>query len=194
MVSLSGVTPDATTTTKGKIQLAGDLAGTSALPVIGTNKVTFDKANTGFVIQQVGTQFGAVGTTTTPIPVDDTIPQITEGAEFMTQTITPLSATSRLYVEVTATISASIATHLQAALFRDATANAIAVSVIYQNTATGIVTITFSHVATSGSTSATTFRVRCGADAAGTLTFNGAGGTRRYGGITLSSMTITEIK
>ncbi|CCV02192.1 hypothetical protein IIV25_174L [Invertebrate iridovirus 25] len=39
--------PDATTTVKGKIQLAGDLSGTAASPVIGTNKVTYPK------IQQV---------------------------------------------------------------------------------------------------------------------------------------------
>ncbi|ADO00457.1 hypothetical protein WIV_gp113 [Wiseana iridescent virus] len=35
--------PDATTTVKGKIQLAGDLSGTAATPVIGTNKVTYPK-------------------------------------------------------------------------------------------------------------------------------------------------------
>ena len=35
--------PDATTSTKGKIQLAGDLTGTATLPEIGANKVTFSK-------------------------------------------------------------------------------------------------------------------------------------------------------
>lgn len=35
-----GTTPDATTGTKGKIQLAGDLSGTAALPTIGAGKVT----------------------------------------------------------------------------------------------------------------------------------------------------------
>ncbi|MFM6994086.1 MAG: hypothetical protein ACKOWO_03095 [Sediminibacterium sp.] len=38
---IAGATiPDANTTAKGKIQLAGDLAGTAALPVIATNAVT----------------------------------------------------------------------------------------------------------------------------------------------------------
>jgi hypothetical protein len=35
--------PDATTTAKGKIQLAGDLAGTAALPVVATNAITTSK-------------------------------------------------------------------------------------------------------------------------------------------------------
>lgn len=41
------VTPDATTTSKGKIQLAGDLAGTAAVPIIANAKITPDKLATG---------------------------------------------------------------------------------------------------------------------------------------------------
>ena len=40
---ISSTIPDATTTTKGKVQLAGDLAGTAALPIIANNKVTTAK-------------------------------------------------------------------------------------------------------------------------------------------------------
>ncbi|CCV01840.1 hypothetical protein IIV22_163L [Invertebrate iridescent virus 22] len=40
-------TPDATTSVKGKIQLAGDLSGTASAPVVGLNKITYPK------IQQV---------------------------------------------------------------------------------------------------------------------------------------------
>ncbi|CCV02120.1 hypothetical protein IIV25_102L [Invertebrate iridovirus 25] len=40
---VSAGTPDATTTTKGKIQLAGDLGGTAAAPVISNNAVTYAK-------------------------------------------------------------------------------------------------------------------------------------------------------
>ena len=39
-----------------------------------------------------------------------------------------------------------------------------------------------------------TFKVRAGANAAGTTTFNGTGGARRMGGVAASSITITEIK
>jgi hypothetical protein len=40
---LSSATPDATTTAKGKVQLAGDLTGTAALPIIANNKITTAK-------------------------------------------------------------------------------------------------------------------------------------------------------
>ena len=46
----------------------------------------------GSVLQVVQTQTGAVATTTVTIPFDDTIPQITEGAEFITLAITPKSS------------------------------------------------------------------------------------------------------
>ena len=35
--------PDATTTMKGKVQLAGDLTGTAAAPIVGNNKITTSK-------------------------------------------------------------------------------------------------------------------------------------------------------
>jgi hypothetical protein len=40
MGNLSSPTPDATTTSKGKIQLAGDLTGTAASPALATTAVT----------------------------------------------------------------------------------------------------------------------------------------------------------
>lgn len=40
---LASTIPDATTTAKGKVQLAGDLTGTAALPIIANNKITTAK-------------------------------------------------------------------------------------------------------------------------------------------------------
>ena len=51
-------------------------------------------------LQEISAETGAVATGTTIIPYDDTIPQITEGTEFMTLAITPISATSKLIIEV----------------------------------------------------------------------------------------------
>ncbi len=45
---VAAATPNATTTQTGKIQLAGDLTGTATQPLIGANKISFDK------MQQVG--------------------------------------------------------------------------------------------------------------------------------------------
>ena len=47
---------------------------------------------------------------------------------------------------------------------------------------------------TAGTTSSTTFKGRAGLSAAGTLSFNGFGGARRFGGVMASSITITEVQ
>jgi hypothetical protein len=81
------------------------------------------------------------------------------------------------------------------ALFQDATTDALAAaaSCIGDDTNDSR-QITLSHVMTSGTTSATTFRVRAGAEAAGTTTFNGHSAGRIFGGVMSSSIIITEIK
>jgi hypothetical protein len=146
------------------------------------------------LIQVATTNYSAVATGTTIIPIDDTIPQITEGTEFMTQAITPKATTNLLSIEVTFTCSCSVAAWLQVALFQDSTANALAATGQYQASTAGFVNLKLTHTMSAGTTSATTFRVRGGADQVGTFTFNGSGGARRYGGITLSNIKITEHK
>jgi hypothetical protein len=149
----------------------------------------------GVVVQVVNTQTGAVATGTTVIPLGDTIPQITEGTEFMTRTITPTSATNLLQIEVVVfgTI-ATAARWLIAALFTDAVANAVAAFANFQATVSGGNSVVFTHTMVAGTTSAITFRVRAGCDAAGgTVTFNGVAGARIFGGVMASSITISEI-
>ncbi len=147
----------------------------------------------GRVVQVVNVMSGAVATGTTIIPYDDTIPQITEGNEYMTLAITPRSATSRLRIDVVFHGGASVSARLAVALFQDATANALAAVEIFIDATSGGATIPLTHFMTAGTTSATTFRVRAGMNVAGTTTFNGAAGTRLYGGVSASSITITEI-
>lgn len=148
----------------------------------------------GVSIQTVATNSGTSTTTTSIIPIDDTIPQITEGLEVMTQAITPKSATNRLLVECTVTMSTSNANYNVAALFQDATANALAASVEYNGSSTGQVSLTIRHDMLAGTTASTTFRLRIGPGTAGTTTFNGAAAVRNFGGITLSNIKITEYK
>lgn len=150
---------------------------------------------TGSVVQVVNTQTGAVATGTTIIPDDDTIPQITEGDEYMTLAVTPLSATNKLRVEVVFNGSnANGAQWMTAALFLGVGADALAAAREYNAVATALATMAFSYYMTAGGTSALTFRVRGGAHGAGTTTFNGQSGARKLGGVYMSSITITEIK
>jgi hypothetical protein len=145
------------------------------------------------VLQLVNTTSGAVATGTTVLPLDDTIPQNTEGDEYMTRAITPKHASNLLKIEVTAVLASSAGGTLAAALFQDSTANALAVAATLVDNTGSIYTISFTHYMAAGATSATTFKVRCGNSAAGTVTFNGVGGARQYGGVMSSSITITEI-
>lgn len=147
------------------------------------------------VVQQVYVEDGAVATGTTGIPFDDTIPQNTEGDEYMTLAITPSSTTNILKVDVVAHSAFSVAggQAITAALFQDSTAGALAASVIHQNTSDNIVSHAFTHRFAAGATSETTLKVRIGGPQAGTLTFNGTASTRQMGGAMVSSITITEI-
>lgn len=150
-------------------------------------------ALSGSVIQTVTTLTGAVATGTTAIPYDDTIPQITEGTEFMTRAITPNNSSNILLIEVTFFGTTSDTNQLAVALFQDATAGALAA--VAQRCASGDGgTIKLVYVMAAGTTSSTTFRVRAGTSGGGTITINGTGGGRLYGGVAASSIVIKEIK
>lgn len=146
------------------------------------------------VVQVAYAETGASATTTTTIPNDDTIPQITEGAEFLTCAITPQSATNYLLVRAEIQCSPSVSANLIAALFRDSTASALAVSFAAGSGGSEVRKLTIQYRAVAGSTAATTFRLRAGMGSAGTMTVNGAAGARLFGGAANTSITVTEIK
>jgi hypothetical protein len=149
----------------------------------------------GVVVQHVYVEDGEVATGGTVIPLDDTIPQQTEGDEYMTGVITPKNANNILAVRVTALLSNSVAdNYLTGALFRDSGADAIAAVVHFQSGATGMVTMSFTKALAAGSVATTTLKFRAGRSGSGTVTFNGRGGSRLYGGVAVSSIEIIEYK
>lgn len=148
---------------------------------------------TGDTVQVVNTQNGEVGTTTTIMPFDDTLPQNTEGSEFMTRTITPKDVANKLRIDVVVNGAPSVTSYVTAALFKDSDASALAVGSNYANAGSYVQTA-FTFFMTAGTTSQITFRVRAGQHTGGTLTVNGDGGARRLAGIMFSSITITEVK
>jgi hypothetical protein len=148
------------------------------------------------IVQVVNTQTGAVATGTTIFPNDDTIPQNTEGDEYMTLAITPTSATNKLRIDIVAMASTSITANGQMGLglFQDSNANALASISNYSGVTFTANNFKLTHYMTAGTTSSTTFKVRIGAAAANTTTFNGEAGARIHGGTLASSITITEIQ
>ena len=170
-----------TDTLTNKSIAATQLTGTIAASVLPA----------GSVLQVVNSQTGALATTTATISPDDTIPQITEGAQFLSLAITPISATSKLLFQIVLMVSTSGANNVVVALFQGATANAIAGTVTFPSLGNNNV-CALNYFMTSGTTSSTTFTVRAG-PGGGTLTVNGNTSARLLGGVMYSSITITEI-
>jgi hypothetical protein len=154
---------------------------------------TLSWAGGGKILQVVDYRTGAVATGTTIIPTDNTIPQNTEGDQYLSLTITPSSSSNKLVIMVNVHMSHSAAGNQMAALFQDSTANALATAWSYQQTGTGMTQISFDHYMTAGTTSSTTFKVRAGAQAAGTTTINGSSGVAFFNGTLYSSITIAEV-
>ena len=149
----------------------------------------------GIVVQVVNVQTGAVATGTTQIPYDDSIPQKTEGDEYMTLAITPISATNKLKIDIVFECSADNDYELTVALFQDEITNALAAMPdrTYGNDYPA--NIKFTHYMTSDTTSEIIFKVRAGPSGGTNLTFNGQdAGNRKLGGVMASSITITEIQ
>jgi hypothetical protein len=143
-------------------------------------------------VQVITASFGSVATGTTVIPFDDTIPQNTEGNEYMTCTITPTNASSTLEIDILWNGGSSVANYTAVCLFQDSTANALAVSWNTNFQANAPTSISIKYLMTAGTTSATTFKVRAGCITAGTTTFNGFSSLRYFGGVMASRITIKE--
>lgn len=187
---LDGSTDDTNETTISVTDPTADR--TITIPDASVNLTSI--GDNGDILQVVNTQTGAVATGTTVMPHDDTIPQSSEGDEYMTLAITPGATTNNLKIDVVFHGAISINGHLSVGLFQDSTAGALA-AFSHGDTVAGTVRpIVFTHWMNAGTTSATTFKVRAGPDSAGTTTFNGTAGGRIFGGVAASSITITEIR
>jgi len=145
------------------------------------------------LVQILSTSTGAVSTTTTPIPEDDTIPQNDEGGEILTQAITPKNSSNKLYIHAVVQMKPSTGRNVGLALFQDTTAGALATNWT-KDQGTQITQVVLTHVMDAGTTSATTFKIRGGADSSGTVTFNGSGGSRLFGGVSSTILTIMEFR
>lgn len=186
--------------------MAVDIATQAELDAEATTRGNADTANaaaaaaaalkqSGDTVQMVSSESGTVATGTTVIPLDNTIPQSTEGDQYLTVSITPASASNTLVIDAVLMLANSAAGgRLMVALFQDATASALAVTSQTFASAGQSQTIRLRHIMAAGTTSATTFKIRAGANNAGTTTLNGEAGAQLFGGAAASSLTVTEIK
>lgn len=131
---------------------------------------------------------------TATIPLDDTIPQNTEGTEILTASITPRTATSRIRARFQGFggFSAS-GKYLIVALFADAAANALCTSVASQVSNDVPTPIVLECEFVPGDTSAHTYKIRVGPDSAATLRMNGDDDQRYFGGTSRSTLILEEV-
>ena len=162
--------------------------------ITGATGIDNIQAATGAVLQVKNVVLRTLVSTSSSIPFDNTIPQITEGAEAFTLSITPSSASSKLKISAYG-ICAAITNNRQVifALFKDTTANSLAVSIGgFQAAGSAEMAVNLEHFMTAGTTNAITFRLRFGSNG-GTGYLNGSGSEQRFGGVAATGMTIMEI-
>ena len=129
----------------------------------------------------------------TIIPIDNTIPQNTEGDQYMSIDFIPLRSKSTLEIDVDTTLSFSNYGTITMALFQDSVANAICSKPAgFVPSANAMIGAFMRHILKSSSTNLTTFKFRAGNVNAGTTYFNGNGYVL-YNNTLFSSITIKEI-
>jgi hypothetical protein len=147
------------------------------------------------LVQVVNATYNTYDTTTSTIPLDNTIPQKTEGEEFLTATITPKNTNNTLIVQYQSPVGMNSSSGpFMVAMFQDTTANAIAVSATAENSGDYSQTNHCTYIK-SGSigTSATTFKMRYGSDG-GTTAINGTSSAQLFNGCPTATLTIWEIR
>ncbi|KKL91856.1 hypothetical protein LCGC14_1890480, partial [marine sediment metagenome] len=148
-------------------------------------------------VQVVHTETLTSSTGVVEFPVDDTIPQRTEGDEYMTASITPKDATNRLIVEALGSFAHSTAaSKFLMCLFQDVIGDALTVAALITTEADNMVSIYLRHEMAAGTTSSITFKIRAGraGSDSGTTTFNGEAASRVYGGAIRSYIRIKEYR
>ena len=131
----------------------------------------------------------------TLLPHDNSIPQIGEGDEVLSITVTPRNASSTLHIDVSLPVvgTAAAGGQVGAALFVDATANAIAAGTQRVGGTASTANIYFKHLVTAGSTTARTYRVRVGSETVSDAFLNGDSSARQFGGVSTAAITVTEV-
>lgn len=159
---------------------------------------------TGNVIQESYTQLTTSGATSSVnIPVDNTIPQNTEGAEILTCSITPKYTNSILFIESNIFLgeSSNVSNGLVMALFRDTNVDAISTSYITSDFANSIfgttLTTGFLYLKArdvSNTVSPITYKIRVGGGTNNTaVRWNGVA-SQYFNGTLISYIKISEIQ
>ncbi len=159
--------------------------------------IDYRSVPTGFLVNNGYTQSATEYSITTVIPVDDTIPQNTEGTEVLTLSHTPKASTHILRIDVSLQVSGNNNLKVTAALFEDAIANALMARTTFIAVSAGSTLesqdLSFSYFTTAASTSARTYKVRVG-PTSGTCYVNRDSGAGLFSNLSFATIALTEFK
>lgn len=172
---------------------AGDvvqlITGNKLPAVDGSNLLAMGRR----VIQTIESITGSVLTGTGTVPYDDSIPSNTEGNEYMNYTFTPEKVGSLVELECLFHVSNNQNSQVMCiGLFKNGEANATTISWEPMNVQNQVMPLYLYYQFTTTSLTPITFRIRIGANNAGTTTMNGSGGFRLGGGVLASGFWIKE--
>lgn len=169
-------------------------ASSTSLRRIKKEDILLQLMPVGSIVQTVFASSTVYGASSATIPLNNTIPQATQGTQILTASITPKASSHKVLIEVTVHIAPAVTQSAVAALFRGAAANALAAGVAGGiNDTNGVTSITFHFVDSPASESAQTYNIRVGAGS-GNIYINGIAAGQRYGGALACQITLKEIK
>lgn len=130
-----------------------------------------------------------------PLMPRSTTPTNTDGQQYMSVSITPKRANSRLLVSFNGVVSnEATGNQVAVALFKDNTVNAEAVTATTLRDNQSPYIISLVHEVAATSTSEVTFKIRAGGHKAGLTTFNGQSNfTPLHGGKTTAVLSVQEL-
>ena len=146
----------------------------------------------GTVVKRAYAEYTANAALATAIPLDDSIPQNTEGTQILSISHTPRSTTNIIRLRFTGIFSVNAGVGI-AAVFSSASANALraAVTSVTAGDTRHPFVMEVEHV--PGVTTALTYSVRVGANAGNTLRMNGYSAGRELGGAMGAVLILEEI-
>lgn len=146
------------------------------------------------IADRVYASYATYGSTTALMAIDDSIPQISEGTEILSTTLTPKSVTNRVRIRIRGMVSADTASKAPVVGLFNGAANAIAATSVTVPAIGALVPVCIEHEYVPGVTTAVTFSVRVGRGTGDfTAYINGSHTTRLLGGVSAFTMVIEEI-
>lgn len=158
---------------------------------MGTSAIMNGIRGGGKVAQVVYAATSTATSTATIIPLDNTIPQNTEGAELLTVSITPTNANSTLLIEFNGGWGSSNPSII-IALFVDSTANALTATITTPNGVGYSQQFGLKYIESAGSTATRTYKIRYGPSSATAYMLN-YNGNNAFSTAKQATLTVTEI-